>query len=555
MRGVTAPGGYRFIAAVMSLTNVLKAQEVTVYPDGSAHPSAWVSSGAKGETKVMKIPFMVPDYSSHFYVTYNNGESYPASKATWLLEKPLATPGNSSITIMPDSNVDGSLVFLVPDVPMEQLSLHFYDTNYGHVDVPLVGELKVDRYEVEALPVQQPVRLSDSFELVITGTDTVEVVPGTAKPIIEREEDRGIVAGKGAELKIVEGNFISQMQALINVDPMDRFSMLLPTESGNFHISVNPATELIPAGFVNPRLLAPGSFNMVRWLFEVPESLMGNESAIFMDLADGDVTVPIEDGMKLSAGSGIEFESEFTNLTINNLVRITESINDISGQYIIADITVHDKEDEYSSYGISDLFAVVTEEYFNTESGEPEPDDGTQNKGLGNFGSGSTSPEKIRLLSDTTEELILGFNEHSVVYDGTSRRGLIVFELDYDDENEWFLYSEIYEGLKLKVESSSFDTGLLAEKIYYDTDYTFMEELNTAVSEAVAQYEINHPEDNEQLINGNIPMDGESVVKQFIPAPMISIYGAEQIDKIDSVEELINTIRSLKYIPSTGGDG
>lgn len=553
LTGVKAPRGYRFMAAVMSLENILEAQEITVYPDGSGHPSAWVSGGAQGETKVMKIPYMIPEFSSHFYITYNNGGSFPASKATWLLEKPLATPGNSSITIMPNSIVDGCLVFLVPDIPMEQMSMHFYDTNYGHVDVALVGEMRVERFEVNALPTQQPVKLSDSFELAITGSNIIEVVPGTAKAVIERDEDKGIVPRIDADLRVVEGNFISQMQALINIDPMARFSMLLPTANGNFHIPVNPATEILPSGFVSPRMLAPGSFNLVRWLFEVPKSLDGNESAIFLDLADGDVTIPIETGSLLPAGSGQEFDSEFTNITINNLVSVKDSINEENGHYVIADITVHDLKDEYSSDGIKDLFAIVTEEYFIPESGEVEPDTGTESKGLGNFGSGNGNTEKIILVSDITEELILGFGDNSVVYDGTSRRGFIVFELDYEDDKEWFLYSEVYEDLKMKVDSGSFDIGLLAGKIAYEYDYTFAKELSEAVSEAVAQYAINHPENSEQLLNGNIPLDGESVEKQNIPSPMISLYGAEKIDKIDSIEELITTIKSLKYIPSTGG--
>lgn len=554
LRGVNAPSGFRFMAVVMDIENVLEAQEVTVYPDGSSHPASWVGGANQGETKIMKMPYMIPDYASHFSVSYNNEGSYPASSATWLVEKPIVYPGNSSITIMPDETVEGALVFLVPDTPMNQLSLHFYDTNYGHIDVPLVGVMKVEKFEIEALPKETPVKLSETFELEITGTEIIEKIPGTGKEVIERDEDKGIVANTGSVLKVVEGNFTSSMQALININPLERFSLKLNTDSGSFYIPVNAATNLIPSGFINPRMISPGSNNTVRWLFEVPEGLIDNESEIALDLYEEDKSVKISNGSRLADGMDDNYQSEFIDLTINNLVMVDDTLMDHYGKFIIADITIHDKKDEYASIGIASMFAAVTDAYFE-ESDSEEPEVDFSEGGLGNFAKGIGSSTESTGIADLTEEKILGYTDESIVYDGTSRRGILIFDVPDNDADKWYLYSEIFEGLKLEVENGTYDNGLLGDKLELDLDYSFAEALSEAIAAVIEAYKIVHPENSEQLNNGNISLGEEAVDKQNIPAPMISLYGSQKIDEIDSVEMMITMMKGLRYIPSSGRKG
>ncbi|MDA3822949.1 MAG: VWA domain-containing protein, partial [Bacteroidales bacterium] len=417
LNGVEAPSKYRFMAVLMEMDNIMEAQEVMVYPDGSSHPASWVGGGNQGEVKLMKISYLIPDYTSHFFVSFNNEGSYPASPVTWLLEKPIAFPGNYSVTIMPDEKVKGSLVFLVPDVPMDQLSLHFYDTNYGHIDIPLVGEMKPEIAEVTSLPKDTPVKLSDVFEMEITGIEIIDKIPGTGKEIQETDEDKGVVASDRAMLKVVEANFISQMQALININPLERINLKMNTESGAFFIPINPATSLIPSGFINPRMISPGSQNIVRWLFEIPDGLSGNESEIFVDLKVEDQSVKVEDGSKLDSGTNQKYPSEFVDLTVNKLVKVSDPMEGYSGNYIIADITIHDKKDGYSSADISSLLAAVNDAYFenNTEDEEPVADEGS--KGLGNIASCIGSTTNGLNPSSLTEKLILGFTDDSIVYD------------------------------------------------------------------------------------------------------------------------------------------
>ena len=592
LNGVDAPSNYRFMAVTMDMKNVLEPQEVTIYPDGSSHPSSWLDGGAKGETKFIKIPYMIPDFTSHFSLSYNNEGAYPGSLATWLAEKPLALPGDNSITLMPNEAMPGTLVFMVPDAPMEQSSLHFYDINYGHIDIPLVGEMNKNEYDVKSLPKQEPAKLTDTFALAITGYEEIVKIPGTgigtagsgtgseegsvasisktggsktgSSEAAVSAADKGVVPGAKAVFKVVEGNFSSQMQALLNIDPLERFSFRINTASGDFYIPVNPATNLLPAGFVTPRMICPGSFNKVRWLFEVPEGLKNSAAEIFVDLSDEDKTAAVSSGELLPGNLDANFKSEFIDLTVNNLLLTSEGINEYSGKYIIADITIHDKKDGFSSTGIAGMFSVVSDVFFDMVKENP---DGNTKEGsglyeesgsasLGNFAqnSGSGSTSNILVPYKLTEEMILGYADDSVVYDGTSRRGIIIFQVP-EEEKEWYLYSETFEGLKLKVNNGTFDKGLLGEKVYFETNDTFAQNLNAAISLAVEKYRLNHPEKAGQLASGNIPLGEPATDKQEIPVPAISLYGTQVIDAIDSVEEMIIAMKQLRYIPSTGSYG
>ncbi|MBN2851935.1 MAG: VWA domain-containing protein [Clostridia bacterium] len=555
LNGVEAPSSYRFMAITMEMENILEPQEVTVYPDGSSHPSSWLSGGAKGETKLMKIPYSIPDITSHFSVTFNGEGSYPASLASWICEKPLAIPGDPSVTIMPEESKSGTLVFLVPDVPDEQLSLHFYDINYGHINIPLVGEMKPGTFDITQLPKQEPSKLTDTFSLEITGLEDLQKIPGTA------ENDNEFIPGTGASFRVVEGAFISNMQALLNVDPFERFSLRVKTESGDFYLPLHPATGLLPAGFAGPRMISPGSFNKVKWLFEMPSCLADYTSEIFVELKDEDKTVPVNENGIYPGHLEVEYSSEFIDLTINELVKTTGEINGNSSEFIIADITIHDKKDGFASADISSLFSVVTDEFFEKAEENTEDESGlyedTGSGGLDNFAqTGNKNTENRLFPAPLTDQLILGLTDDSIIFDGTDRRAIMLFQVSSDiADKDWYLYSNFFEDLKLKVSNGTYDPGLLAEKTTFETNDTFAAELNQAVGKAIETYLLNHPADTGQLINGNIPLGEEAVDKQDIPVPAISSFGAEKINQIDSVASLINSLKKLRYIPSSSSYG
>lgn len=552
LAGIDPPSGYRFAALTLSIRNTMPAQEVTVYPDGSSHPASWLSSGGTGETQSVKIPYMIPDFSSHFSASYNAEGAYPASMATWLVEKPLAYPGNYSITVNPDEMQEGVLVFLVPDTPMSQLSLHFYDTNYGHIDVPIVGEMVYQATEIEALPKTATADLSDTFSIEVTGSVALAKVPGTA-----------IEPGNGSFFNILTGNFTSNVQALLQINALERISLRLPTASGDFYIPLSTATRLLPAGFVNPRVIAPGSFNRVEWLFEVPKALEENQSEMVVELEGKDAVIPIDSGNLLQATPIGAFDMAWGSLTINGLGRVSTSIDGSDKNYIFADLTFHDKADAFSSSGLSDLFSVVTDAYFTTEedSGTQMYTGGESSGSLSGFSFGNGETENQKNVSEDTERIILGITGESVIPDGESRRGILLFNAPEESEETWYLYSDAFEDknanvLKLAVTNGTIDVALLAEKREItNQDETFESELGAAIERVVAQYSADHPENSEQLKNGVTSVGDDMMDKQDIPVPSFCLLGQQKIEAIHSVEAMIQAMKALRYVPGDNNFG
>ena len=142
LRGLNPPSGSRYLVLTMDMKNVLPKQKVIVYPDGSNHPASWVGNddATKGKEVMMVPTYVIPDLKRHLFLRWNNKTMTPVSPATWLTETPLTMPGEDAVAIPPGKPVSGALAFLVPDEIMDQMSLHYYDTNYGHADIPPGGE-------------------------------------------------------------------------------------------------------------------------------------------------------------------------------------------------------------------------------------------------------------------------------------------------------------------------------------------------------------------------------------------------------------------------------
>ncbi|MFP4017078.1 MAG: vWA domain-containing protein, partial [Halanaerobiales bacterium] len=68
INGVEVPRGKKLLALSLELDHILPEQEVIVYPDGSSHPASWINTGSKGEKIRKKIPYLIPDLSSHLFL-------------------------------------------------------------------------------------------------------------------------------------------------------------------------------------------------------------------------------------------------------------------------------------------------------------------------------------------------------------------------------------------------------------------------------------------------------------------------------------------------------
>lgn len=529
--GVDAPYGHRYLAVDMSMNHILPKQEVIVYPEGTGHPASWVGGGNanEGTVKNVKIPYMIPDFKSHFYVTYNDEYTYPASEATWLAATPVALPGNQSITLMPDQSEEGVLIFVVPEEATEQCSLHFYDVNYGHVDIPLVGEMVTRASEISSLPTEVTTKLNDVFELGIRGYEDSYYIGGSDE------------LGYGSVYRVVEGDFVSNVQALIDIDPSERFSLRYETDNGNYYVPLDPITSQLPAGFYSQRMMAPGSFNFARWAFTVPEGLESASCDLFIDLADGDGVVKVNDGTKQSASKIATYKHEYFTLDINGLTDSIDNIVDSGGDWIVGDITIHDVEDDFSTQGLGDMFVLIREDQL-----EEQKTDYQVSTSLGNFSSGGSSNDNRRVLDYITESLVLGIDNETIVYDGTSLRGQIVFSIPYDSTSEeWVLTSPPYfEDMALSISSDEYDTSLFGYETVYEVDTGYSEGLSYAIDSVVSAYRAAHPEMDESLV-GNSAFEEEDL--QDVLAPAMSTYGNKIIEGVDDLTEMFKILDGVEW--------
>lgn len=231
-----------------------------------------------------KIPYQIPSIFNHFYIGINSEGLYPASKATWMADIPLTPFGSPSVTINPGEKKKGVLVFAVPGADSyNQLSLHFYDTIHGHIQLPLVGKLPDKWLEIDKLPASATEALSDTFLMTVTGFGMV--------PKIDKYP-----AADLSSFRVVDAQFESKVQALLNMEPRERFWLKIDTKSGSLMTKMSDVTAALPFGFLEPIMAGPASASPVRMAFEIPWQMSKYKSGIYTDLATGSKELPVSSG-------------------------------------------------------------------------------------------------------------------------------------------------------------------------------------------------------------------------------------------------------------------
>ncbi len=538
IKGIDAPDNRRFLAVIMEMENILPEQGVIIYPDGSSHPAAWVGGNtAKGEVVKKIPPYLISNLSSHLFLNWNNEGMYPLSPATWLAENPLLEPGNLEKFIEPGQPAQGALLFLVPDEPVEQLSLHYYDKNYGHAQLSLVGELKKEDIILRELPFEDEVKLSESFSLRVKGlNDLVQI--------------ETVKAGEDSVYRIVEADFISRVQALIDIKPAERFYHSIPTEQGTFYIPLDPVTQLLPFGFVNPTIFAPGSANSVRFAFKVPRSLADKfKGEIFVELGDGDVVIPLDSKPKQVSDNWQVGESEkkYTGDGVDLIVNgLTPVLND---RYLAADITVIDHSDGYAT-SLIDAFQLVRDDFDGKVSETKSPTEVTESKGLAGFASNKTYTEYLIKPDEITGQLLLGFDNETVVFDGTARRGLVVFRMPDDKDHEWTLQSDFFTGLKETIDPESYlEEDLLVEKSRpLLEDDSYKDRLNKAITQVIREYQALKEAEPKSSVK-RVSIDPAETIKVKVSVPTVTFAGLQDFSQINTLDQLRTTLDGIKWLP------
>lgn len=492
--------------------------------------------------------YQIPSIFRHFYVSLNNVMT-PASQATWLAESPLAEPGDPSVTITDKEKKSGLLVFMVDrkgGQRVYQLSLHFYDTSYGHISIPLVGSIPANTLEINALPKTAPARLSDTFSLSVDGSTDVTELSG-----VTLRQDNGPDADKNTAFRIIEGQFESNMQALLNIDPTQRFLYAIETDQGALVTKMNDVVYNMPLGFTGSTMLAPGASAPVRMPFQIPAKLAGYSSYLFADLATGGVNLPVTSGTPCKTGGvGKKWSHEYFDMTINALRRVSKD----NASMVVLDFTISDKKDGLGLKDISGLLALAKTSSSGGD-GKLSQDSAKYfgnnlavgRNGIGNLNKPTSS--NIAPVSTETANLLYGASSDWAVLDGATRRGILLFKLPQGaNVDQWALNCGIIEALNQPIEKEFYEyPALLARKEVVKRDTTIENKLREAVTAAISQYQSTRTEANKYTTKG-LSQD-ENVGGQSI-TPALTIYGTQVLDSIKTDEDFLKAMYAVSCIPN-----
>ena len=404
------------------------------------------------------IPYVIPSIFKHFYMSIDGAGMYPASKATWMLENPITAHGDPSITIPPKGVVEGMLVFMIPYsyTGYTQQSLHFYDTMYGHIQMPITGSMPEKLLKMESLPKSSPKNITDTF--------TMDVIASTIEKEISKVQSADFSVFRG-----IEATFDTKLQALLNIDPKERIYLKFDTQSGELLSELSYVTNHMPLGFFDEVMLAPASSNIVRMAYDIPQSMVGYKSELMFDLANDSALFSVSEGGILKSPVPVaEIDGEFVKVRINQLTQLTSYLylSDKEGEKlafgdgkVLLDVTFIDKPGNEGT--------VVPPDFFNLEKFENE----------------------IISPSRENENLIFGIGDRFAVFEGHERRALVVFDRPSGDINDWKLKSRYNNDILVPITTGEFSTPeMIAYKVDVPKSSEFDVQLNGAVDAAISKY-------------------------------------------------------------------
>lgn len=467
--------------------------------------------------------YLIPDFASHFFMNVNGAGTYPASTATWLTEQPLAPPGAGDISVKRGDTVKGLLVFIVPDEEIERASVHYYDTEYGHMSLALVGPLpKEDPDAWTGMPTTALGKLSDTFELALTTVGAASRIENVA------------LTRNTSSFQIVEATLKSQVQADLRMNPRERFYLNINTAEGPFLLPVHTATALLPYGLLRPVTFGPGSSNKVRLAFQTPNALESMPMELYVDLFGGATVLPVKGGSagQTAASGGTTIPGKGVTLTVNGLAKIRD-IESSNGNFVVADVTLADESDGFGSTGFRETFKLVPAQ------------------ALADNEAGPLQPDRI------TDELLLGIDANWSVFDGSSRRGLLVFSLPHaQKDGSWTLQSDLFPDLNLPVGNETYKgEKLLVKRVNPALDEKFDIQLAAALADAISRHRTmaaaRAAADADVDVVRTADFDDGAGRRISVPAPLPAVHGLMRLKSVEQWSDLQALADELRWLPST----
>lgn len=544
LKGINAGSKSQYLVLDLAMKNILPEQDVVVVDDGSKHPSGWLNKSNRDSKTVKAIPtYQIPNLKNHLFIRVNNTHELPFNPITWALAKPLTEIDQFKVSIAGESHLAGVLAFKIPDQPIKSLSLHYYDSAYGHIDLPVIGEMQLSKKEVETLPQQAPVKLSDAFALTVKGQRLETELMGTTAP-------------KDSVFKVLDLQLQSQVNALLKLEPYKRFHLQIQTEQGDWSLSPHALSSRIPFGLDDKLSLAPASHNALSLVFQIPKGLEDKPQQLIAELKGEDKTIALSEDTpsKTSHKPLATGQAEGIRLAINSLYK-PKRIDGKNRQRLLVDITLEDAQDLEATNLRNFLFLANTPNPNLKGRASAMGENAASSKGLGGFASSNKetkdSKNFVGLHSDT-QSRVLGC--HKVILDGTKQRCTVLFSLDkIKHKGTLYLVSGIFEDLKYEFNPKKLE-ALPQEQSYRIARSLELKSNDNldALKELLTKVRLQKREQaKSQLAQQKLYSleDGTEVAQAIDPMP-ISFYGAQQRAAITTEQQAIEALKALQWVPN-----
>lgn len=533
----------KYIVLSLSFKNILPSQKVIV-SNGSNHPASWLTKSSDDYEYKEAVPlYQIPDIMQHLYLSVNNKVEQPIDIMSVLLDKPLIDYSTNTVEVMPEKQKKGEIAFRIPkSEKIKQLSLHYYDTKYGNIDIPMVGEMKTKSIDVTHLPTKAWKKMNENFSLSVSGYKVEDNI-GKNK------------AKQDGQFEIVEIDIQSKVYALLKFNPAERFYLKL---GDSYALKLHPITDALPMGLYGDASLTPGANNKFRLAFYVPKGMDTLSRSLMVELKGEDIVLPIKKGENsLQSDVLAKGTVDGTDIEVNGVYTYKDKL--------LVDATFIDKKDGYSTR-LHDAFYLNSKpEMPNTSSRSMArsltSDDIKQSSGLGSFTHNTYKSMYSWYPLVKSNDKILGYKNKDVVLDGTKKRALLWFDNQFSEKYKkpWYLVSPIFKDLKFKIE---YEPKPLPKSLSYvlAKNYPYAKKIDSIEKKVLAKVEAfkkqkakeEKVEHKKQRLIAKLESKESKPKSKFITIPPFSAdsYGEEKVEKFKTVDELVQGLKTLQWIPS-----
>jgi len=505
-------------AIKIKLENILPEQDVVVVSGSEGHPASFVGKGARNEKIIKTVPpFMIPNVRNHFFARFNDLNPSPVSDISWLVEEPMVEPEQESILVRPGEPVEGYIVFEFDagDV-IKKVSLKYFDTAYGHIILPIIGvlDLKEEIAQIEKLPESVTASVSEAFQLNLTGFNDMPLPPPHSYDHLT--------------MRVFDLQMVSQIQALLDLNPTERLSLRLPTRFGNLVFKPSDRTATLPMGWHQPVMFLPGSHNYLKQAYVIPTSLK--------EKVKGTLRLDIAGNEQLLAVGDAEIKAEKPVLSGNgDRIRLDINAFAFENGRAVFDLSLYDDKDgSGTGISVSDLLQVT-------------------------LGDETISAETD--LSDSLFQVV----DRVEVADGSSRRFILKMSCPFEAEEkpDFVIKSELfninYPVINLK--EGSIDDYMFCGKDSFTIDDSRRKEILELAAKVHAERQARgikkkgHSEVTRQSLGSdsgddeiNLPLEGA-----VLPPPSFSSATSARLQQLLKLTEpdFLAEMRKLQCVPTT----